>query len=212
MPTVWNFFKELWNRPKSVNTAEKKPIKRRDKFLWNKTNRSSNKNATYIPPNTQETAPNETQTTKIKSDPVTRTNKIPKPIKGIENIEVTSNSTNGTSKPKYKFKSQYFCKIINVTTETTNPNTSSRIPHLTTKNNIEATTNKVLETSKCTSKKYETTTFWESNTQNEETTAKTEYTAITQVEKTFPTSNPTTTDPQPIVRHLNVRNYYRNYP
>jgi len=37
-----------------------------------------------------------------------------------------------------------------------------------------------------------------SNTQNKETTAKTEYTPKTEVEETFPTSNPTTTDPQPI--------------
>ena len=48
------------------------------------------------------------------------------------------------------------------------------------------------------SKKYEKTTFWESNTENEETTAETEYTPITELEKTFPTSNPTTTDPQPV--------------
>jgi len=38
------------------------------------------------------------------------------------------------------------------------------------------------------------TTFLQSNTQNEETTAETEYTPITEVEETFSTN----TDPQPI--------------
>ena len=64
-----------------------------------------------------------------------------------------------------------------------------------------------MEIPKSTSKKYETTTFWKYDTQNEETTAETdftpttietEHTPITEVEETFPSSNPTTTDPQPI--------------
>ena len=56
-----------------------------------------------IPLNTQETDPTEIQTTIIESNLVTRKNKIPETIKGIENIEVSSNSTNGTTQPKYKF-------------------------------------------------------------------------------------------------------------
>ena len=90
-----------------------------------------------------------------------------------------SNTTNSKDKPKYKFKCQYFCRIINVTSETTRNNETFRLPNITNDNNIETTTNKVAETSKCTSKKYEATTFWESNTQNEETNSETEFTTGT---------------------------------
>jgi len=71
--------------------------------------------------------------------------------------------------------------------ETTKINTTSRIPNLTTNNNIEVTTNKILEISKCISKKYETTNFWESNSKNKETTLEIEYTPTTEVDETFPT-------------------------
>ena len=139
------------------------------------------------------------------SDLVTRTNKIPEIIRGIENIEVGLNSTNGTSKPKYKFKCQYFCRIINVTTEATKINTTAHVPRITSY--TEESTNGLMEIPRSTEKEYETTTFWKYDTQNEETTAETdftpttietEHTPITEVEETFPSSNPTTTDPQPI--------------
>ena len=196
LPTVWNFLKELWNGPKRAIKSEKKT-------LQGKINLSEIK-PTEVE-NTQQTAAIETQTTNIVSDLVTRTNKIPEIIRGIENIEVGSNSTKGTSKPKYKFKCQYFCRIINVTTEATKINTTSHIPRITS--NTEENLNEVMKTSKSTSRKYETTTFWKYNTQNEETTAETEFTPttieteltpITEMEETFPTSNPPFTDPQPI--------------
>ena len=97
LPTVWNFFKELWNRPKSATTAEKKPIQEKIDFSEIKPTEVETKDVTDIPLNTQETTRPETHTTKILSDLVTRTNKIPESIRGIENIEVTSDSTNGTS-------------------------------------------------------------------------------------------------------------------
>ena len=74
--TVWNFFKELWNRPKSANKAEKKPIEEKIHFSEIKPTEVETKDVTDIPLNTQETAPTEAQTTKIVSDFVTRTNKI----------------------------------------------------------------------------------------------------------------------------------------
>ena len=206
LPTVWNFFKELWNKPKPANTAEKKPVQEEINFSEIKPTEVKTKDVTDIPLNTQETTPTETQTTKIESGLAARSNKIPQLIKGIENIQISSNSTNGTTKPKYIFKCQYFCRIINVTTEATKINTISRIPHLATETEI-TTENKLMETSKSTSRKYETTTFWKYNTQNEETTSETEfapatieteYTPTIEEEETFPTSNPTTTDPQPI--------------
>ena len=177
MPTVWNFFKELWNGPKQDINAEKKPVHREINLSEIKPTEVEKKDITNISPNTQQTAAIETQTTNIVSDLVTRTKKIPEIIRGIENIEVRSNSTNGTSKPKYKFKCQYFCRIINVTTEATKINTTSHIPHLTS--NTEENTNELMEISKSTSRKYETTTFWKYDTQNEETTAETEFTPIT---------------------------------
>ena len=81
--------------------------------------------------------------------------------------------------------------------------TCNRLGHIarnciTDNNNIETTTNRVEETSKCASKTYETTTFWESNTQNEETTSETEYTTGTEIGKTFATTIITTIYPQPM--------------
>ena len=128
---MWNFFKELWNKPKPTNTAEKKPVQEEINFSEVKPTEVKTKDVTDIPLNTQENAPTETQTTKIESGLAARTNKIPQKIKGIENIELSSNSTNGTTKPKYKFKCQYFYRIINVTMEATKINTTSRIPNLT---------------------------------------------------------------------------------
>ena len=64
-----------------------------------------------------------------------------------------------------------------------------------------------MEISKSNSRKYETTTFWKYDTQNEETTAESEFTPITiesehtpitEMEETFPTSNFPITNPQPI--------------
>jgi len=100
-----------------------------------------------IPQVTKEIIPTEVQTAVIESNLVTRNKKIPKTIKGIENIKVTSNTTNDKAKPKYKFKCQYFCRIINVTTETTENNETFRLPNITDDNNIEMTTNNVSETS-----------------------------------------------------------------
>ena len=130
MPTVWNFFKELWIGPKRAIKAENKPVQGEINFSEIKPTEVEKKDITNVSPNTQQTAAIETQTTNIVSDLVTRTNKIPEIISGIENIEVGSNFTNGTSKPKYKFKCQYFCRIINVTTEATKINTTSHIPRL----------------------------------------------------------------------------------
>ena len=76
-------------------------------------------------------------------------------------------------------------------------NTTSHIPRLTS--NTEENLNEIMKTSKSTSRKYETTTFWKYNTQNEETTAEIEFTPTTveteltpmiEMEETFPTSNP----------------------
>ena len=117
LPTVCSFFKELWNGPKRAIKAEKKPVQGEINFSEIKPTEVEKKDITNISPNTQQTAVIETQTTNNVSDLVTRTNKIPEIIRGIENIEVGSNSTNGTSKPKYKFKCQYVCGIINVTTD-----------------------------------------------------------------------------------------------
>ena len=69
-----------------------------------------------------------------------------------------------------------------------------------TNNHIEMITNKASETSKCTSKNYATTpTFFESNTQNKETTSETEYTPTTDMEDTLPTTIPETTEAQPMM-------------
>ena len=81
MPTVWNFFKELWIRSKSANTAEKKPIKEEINFSKIKPTEVQTRNVTDIPLNTQETAPTETPTAKIEYDLATRTNKIPEIIR-----------------------------------------------------------------------------------------------------------------------------------
>ena len=205
LPTVWNFFKELWNGPKQVNRAENKQIEEKINLSEIKPTKVETRDITSISPYTQQTATIETLATSIVSDLVTRTNKIPEIIRGIENIEVGLNSTNGTSKPKYKFKCQYFCRIINVTTEATKINTTAHVPRLTSY--TEESTNRLMEIPKSTAKKYETTSFWKYDTQNEETTAETDFTPttietehapITEVEETFPSSNPTTTDPQPI--------------
>ena len=167
-----------------------------------------------IPLNTQETAPTEIQTSIIESNIITRRNKIQETIKGIEDIEVTSNTTNGITKPKYKFKCQYFCRIINAKTEITKGNISSPVLNITNNNHIEITTNKALKISKCTSKKYaSTSTLWESNSQNEETTAETEYIRTTDMEETNPHKN---TDNYRSstngIRCLSFRNYYGSHP
>ena len=88
MPTVWNFFKELWNGPKRTIKAEKKPLQGEINFSEIKPTEVEKKDITHISQNTQQTAAIETQTTNIVSDLVTRTNKIPEIIRGIENIEV----------------------------------------------------------------------------------------------------------------------------
>ena len=84
-------------------------------------------------------------------------------------------------------------------------NTTSHIPRITS--NTEENLNEIMTTSKNTSRKHETTTFRNYNTQNVETTTENKLTPTTietdltpkiEMEETFPTSNPPFTDPQPI--------------
>jgi len=57
LPTVWNFFKELWNRPKSADTAEKKPIQEKMNLSEIKPTEVETKDVTDISPNTPVTGP-----------------------------------------------------------------------------------------------------------------------------------------------------------
>ena len=62
LPTVWNFFKELWNRPKSSNTIDKQPIKKEINLSEIKPTKVQTKPIAKILQITQEIVPTEVQT------------------------------------------------------------------------------------------------------------------------------------------------------
>ena len=61
LPTVWNFFKELWNGPKQINRAENKQIQEKINLSEIKPTKVETRDITSISPYTQQTATIETQ-------------------------------------------------------------------------------------------------------------------------------------------------------